>query len=566
MIISITNILVNADDVNAGSSLAGSESTADHPKAEALTLVIHDLPTSPRLANIPPQVKVVKERSDDIVHVYHTRPKRQRQSSRKRRPSSNSNFRSRIKSPPSSQSNFGGFKDFSSSDFRNPPRGFGEPPRATNKYKFGPPQKSQQQQFEGYNYSPPQKQSNKKSQKRERPPIAKVKNIGPPNIPQSQNQLDAQFAAAPSSASQAFFVNHSPAHNFPPQHDAAQSSNDDHFIRPLNDFPLEKGPNFNFPKTSYGYPVRQHVNSNPNSNPGITKTNQFSVLGTNLDGTPNSNFPRLPNRYEQNEFSNPSRPNLLNNGNNQNHQNQNLFVNEFNVGNSPDATQNYPQQSNRHSFRQFNKFKNFDYDYKNRFTSPSDDDDDEEADYSSDYVFKSKRPVIPTTTTTTTTTPYPFTTKHRPKKSFGKKNRPGKVSQSHNLDTDDLRDAYGDSSDFHEIISSSAEDYKGFNTEFDSQRNTRRNQNPVNLHELPSTLKNHQNTLRSALGDNFEIVSVQKSLEKDPRDVNLNLGFIKKHDFFNREFSVGSELNFGHTQHNPAAVWPENFPKNHRLV
>jgi hypothetical protein len=567
--------IVNASGIaNTGSSFKASESNVDKPKAEALTLVIHDLPTSPQQMNIPPQVKVIKERSDDVVHVFHTRPKRQRQSSRKRRPSSNSNFRSRIKSPPSLQSSsFGGFKDFTSSDFRNPPssplRGFAEPPRAKNKYKFGPTTT----QVEGYNYSP-SSQKSKKSQKRERPAggIQQNKNFGFPSP--SQNQIDTQFAAAPSSASQNFFVDHPSIQtlqqhnngfgNFPALNDAPHQSfnNDDSFVKPLNNFPLEKGPSYNFPKTSYGYPVRSI-----NTPQGITKTNQFSVLGTNLDGSLNPTFPKLPNRYEQNEFSTPTRSNPS--------QNSNPFFNNNN-NNNDEPQPTFPAQSNRVNFKQFNKFKNFDYDFKNRYpgvVEDDDDDEDDEADDSRDYVFRARRPLNPTTTTTTTTTPSPFTPKQRPKKknAFGKfKNRPQqqRVPQTHNLDTDDLRDAYGEASDVINEYSSSAEDYKNFNPDFDSQRNTRRNHNPINLHELSSTLKSakHQSpALRTALGDDFQIVSVHKSLEKDPRDVDF--GFLKKHDYFNREFNVGSEINFGGVNHHQQpAVWPENFPKNHRLA
>lgn len=580
VIISIGNVsgLANTGSSSSSSLFKASESNVDNkPKAEALTLVIHDLPTSPQQMNIPPQVKVIKERSDDVVHVFHSRPKRQRQSSRKRRPSSNSNFRSRIKSPPSFQSSsFGGFKDFTSSDFRNPPsspvRGFAEPPRAKNKYKFGPTTT----QVEGYNYTPAQK--SKKSQKRERPSggihqLQNNKNFGHP--PPSQNQVDTQFAASPSSASQNFFVDHTSIQtlqqgfnngfgNFPSQNDAPQHNfnNDDSFIKPLNNFPLEKGPSYNFPKTSYGYPVRSI-----NTPQGITKTNQFSVLGTNLDGSLNSQFPKLPNRYEQNEFSTPTRSNPSAIGN--------PFLNN---ANNDEQQPIFPQQSNRVNFKQFNKFKNFDYDFKNRYPGLIDDEDeDDEADESGDYVFRARRPrpvLNPTTTTTTTTTPSPFTPKQRPKKknSFGKfKNRPQQrlPPQTHNLDTDDLRDAYGEASDVVSEYSSSAEDYKNFNPDFDSQRNTRRNHNPINLHELSSTLKSakHQSpALRTALGDDFQIVSVQKSLEKDPRDVDF--GFLKKHDYFDREFNVGGEINFGgnNFNHQQPAVWPENFPKNHRLA
>lgn len=562
MIISIVNVKGSA--ANAGSSLrVSSESAVDNPKAEALTLVIHDLPTSPRLANIPPQVKLIKERSDDVVHVFHTRPKRQRQSSRKRRPSSSSNFRSRIKSPPSYQSsNFGGFKDFTSSDFRNPPRGFAEPPRAKNKYKFGPPNS------EGYSYSPSQKPA-KKSQKRERPAGGPSKNFGPPP---SQNQVDTQFAAAPSSASQNFFVDHGSIQTLQ-QHagnfgnfDAPQSNfnagfdNNEQFVKPLNNFPLEKGPSYNFPKTSYGYPVRSI-----NTPQGITKTNQFSVLGTNLDGSVNPTFPKFPNRYEQTDFSTPQRSNPTQI---QNHFFNSGITNNNNGGNfeDPSEQQNFPTQSNRVNFKQFNKFKNFDYDFNKRYPGLVDDDEDDEADESTDYVFKARRPV-PTTTTTTTTTPFPFTPKSRPnkKKNFGggRKNRPGKVPQTHNLDTDDLRDAYGEATDIMEY-SSSAEDYKNFQPDFDSQRNTRRNHNPTNLHELSSTLKSakiQNHALRTALGDDFQLVSIHKSLEKNPRDVDF--GFLKKNDYFNREFNVGGEINFGGQQQQQHS-WPENFPKNHR--
>jgi hypothetical protein len=143
------------------------------------------------------------------------------------------------------------------------------------------------------------------------------------------------------------------------------------------------------------------------------------------------------------------------------------------------------------------------------------------------------------------------------------------------LDSDDLRDAYTESSDFHEIALASED----FINQFDSQRQKTREKNSAFLHEIPSTLKvaRTQNAaLKNALGSDFvnsEIVSIHKSVEKDPNliDFEAEFGFQRKNDNFNdfgSEFSVGSEIKFGNVEPVRSVAGPNfsNFPKNHRFL
>lgn len=103
------------------------------------------------------------------------------------------------------------------------------------------------------------------------------------------------------------------------------------------------------------------------------------------------------------------------------------------------------------------------------------------------------------------------------------------------------------------------------------------------LHEIHSTLKAaRQNpALRQALGDDFQIVSIEKSLEKNGGGggANTNFGgfnFQRRGDneqqqpSNNRneqfgEFSVGGEIAF--SEISPPNIWNgdmNSFPRNHR--
>jgi hypothetical protein len=308
------------------------------------------------------------------------------------------------------------------------------------------------------------------------------------------------------------------------------------------------------PKTSYGEPVRSASSQS-------TSSYQFNSIAANqqnkYSNNAGNNFPiaKLPNRYETSDFQTPTRHNPL-------------HANNFDLGNldglseTKNVLASLPENVNRGKNR-FNKFNNFDYE----FGVKDYDDDDEEEEEASDFVFTTRKPLLRFTPTTTTTTIVPFTTttKRSKKGVFGKRKRPAKVN--HNLDVDELRDAFTEASndDFQEVKINS-EDYLNF----DSMRKVRKgSQTP--FHEIHSTLKAARKNpaLREALGDDFQIVSIEKSLEKNPRDVDLS-GFRlqRREDEENQqqyqEFNVGSEINFS----NGKNTWNgdvDNFPRNHRF-
>lgn len=585
MIVIASNIQTNAIRVDSNIQPATRPvSESVDPKAEALTLVIHNFPMNKFLP-----VKL-NDRNDDVVVIHSNRLKR-KPTSRNRRPSSQ--FRSKIKHPGSASS-FGGFKD-SSSDYHFPPfptKNFAEPQRASNKFKNGP------KPNEGYSYNPPSKKRPKK-----KPPIYGP----PPTLNQFESSYDSQTYDSPSSPSngQSYDIPSPPSNgqrlqtlqsiqqhqtHFPTfSIDAADptanfySASNDQFPQPINNFPLEQAPTYNSHKTSYGNPVHGNP-SNFNFNPNILGTTLNSNLNANLgsqsssysnfnqkvrspepiqnqnkknhqnqnqNSNSNSNFPSLPSRYEPKEFSTPTRQNPLTGNGNQ-------FWNEYNGSNDGSESQNVPSTANpnknhnrENKISSFNKFNNFDYDFTGQKNSPPEEEED---DGSYDYVYTTRR----ATTTTTTEEPEPST--KRPKKSvFGKRKRPARIPQTHTLDTDDLRDAFTESSDFHEI-SLNSDDF----INFDSQRHNKRNQQQ-NLHEIHSTLKtarNQNSALRSVLGDDFEIVSVQKSLEKDPNEEDP-FGFQRKQDQ-----GFDSDISFAPLAATPV-MWNGdvgNFPRNHRFL
>lgn len=598
------------------------ESVAD-PKAEALTLIVHRYPPSSKVR----PVKLI-DRNDDVVVIHTNRPKR-KPSSRNRRPSS-SQYRSKIKPSSPGNSPVAGFKDFTSSDYRFPQfptKTFGEPPRASNKYKRGP------KPFESYGHSSP---INKKSRK---PPTF----YGPPptfNRYESTFIQDNQQSPPYDGGKQRLQTLQSlqqQQSNFPsysidtvePSSSNNYGSNSafDKFPQPISNFPLEAGSSFNSQKNSYGSPVRGQgsiSSSNFNSNPTILATNlnpnaalanhnfnpnknfndnqnfkpnptvndyqnfnsnsnqnfndnqnfkpnptvnSYQNFNSNTNSNSNSNsnpdFPRLPSRYETKDFSTPTKSNPLGN----------QFLNDYSNNNFNDASEtqnvqtllNQHHQQNRNRLKNFNKFNNYDYDFgKNQKNNapPVEDDDDEDDDYSGsiDYSYTTRRPFTFTTTTTTTTTPPPPSSTKRPRKNgYGKRKRPAKIAPVHNLDTQDLRDAFTESSDLHEIALSS-DDF----INFDSQRHRKRNQSPEFLHEIHSTLKtarDQNSALRTALGDDYQILSVEKSQEKDPNDFDFR--FQRKSD----NFVVGSDLRFGGEKAS-SVVWNgdfKNFPRNHRF-
>lgn len=605
-------------DTSIGAS-EKSESTGvadQQPKAEALTLLIQKrVPLRP--------IKVI-ERSDDVV-VIHTknRAKRKQNSRGRRRPSNQ--FRSKIRPsgssrPSSSSSNFGGFKDFSSNDLRFPPFPT-KPPRASNKLKFG---SSKQRPSYDYNAQPA---------RRPRPQqvVQTISTVyGPPAT--SFNQIDTQYGA-PLTLQQA--QNNAPSfsvHTIEPiqtnffgpsgqggggggninnnnnnNNYNSQSYNNNNFggnsnsnsggnsynnfaaqnevtryptAQSISNFPLGDGSSFNVPKTSYGEPVRsasspstssyqfnsiignQQPSNNRNHNNNPNNNNNNNIIASSAN-----NFPKLPNRYDTSEFSTPTRPNPLN-SNNYDFGNLDAISESKNVFSSVPSGGGQGVGSNQFQKNRFNKFNNFDYGFGKNYNDEEDDDDDDEEE-NFDFIYTTKRPRF-SITTTSTTTPIPTTTKRMRKGVFGKRKRPTKVAQNHNLDTDDLRDAFSESSnnDFHEVALNS-EDFLSF----DSQRNVKKALGNNPIHEIHSTLKHARKNpaLREALGEDFQIISVEKSLEQNPNNNFGGINFQRRGDEERinneyREFSVGGGINFSGPQ--DKNMWNgdmNSFPRNHRF-
>ena len=298
--------------------------------------------------------------------------------------------------------------------------------------------------------------------------------------------------------------------------------------------------------------------SNPSSsftsNPGNFQFNP-SLLGANQ----NSNFPKLPTKYETKDFSTPTRSNPLS---------ANQFLNEFTSFNEVAETHSVPGK-NRNRLNNFNKFNNFDYDFKGQHNSQTFNEEDEEEE-NVDYLFTSTTTTRRPRTRQTTTTEQPIlTTKRHKKNAFGRRKRPGKISNNHNLDSDDLRDAYSEPTDFHEIALASDD----FINQFDSQRQQIREKGSPYLHEIHSTLKTSRTqnaALKNALGEDFvnsQILSIHKSIEKDPNDVDFEteFGIQRKSDDFGSAFSVGSEIKFGSVEPIKASTDFKIFPTNHRF-
>lgn len=515
------------------------------PKAEALTLVIHKhLPLRP--------VQVI-ERKDDVVVIHTSKRSKRKQNSRRRRPSNQ--FRSKIKSSPSGSS-FGGFKDFTPSDLRFPTfpsKNF----KTSNRGKEGPPSKNRP----SYNF--PQK-----PKRTQRPQKTKVEqsfsqSYGPPTNQQSYgppavSHIDTSHYVQPITLQQqqSSFPSFSINALEPASSNTFFNSNDGNkFSNQIGSFPLGGGSSFNVPKTSYGEPVRSastDINSyqhNSNVASLLNQANKSNNNNNNNNRGSNNGFPKLPSKYEDSDFSTPNRHNPLK---------SNSFTSDYtNIDLDEEKEVSFNNNRDRQKNR-FNKFNNYDYDFrnhKNPLIGLDDDNVDDEYD-NLEYLFSSTRKPKSTTTTEISTT------KRYRKGAFGKRNKP-KLSQDHNLDTDDLRDAFTESTnnDFHEVALNS-EDFLNF----DSQRNHRKSSSPSQLHEIHLTLKAARKNpaLRQAIGDDFQIVSIQKSLEKDPSMVDL---FERRHDAQRfREFKVGSEINFSQAA---PVMWNgeiNSFPKNHKFT
>jgi hypothetical protein len=320
----------------------------------------------------------------------------------------------------------------------------------------------------------------------------------------------------------------------------------------ISSFPLGGGSSFDIPKTSYGEPVRSASNIDTTSyqfNSNVASAlNNLNKVNKGNSGS-NNNFPKLPSKYETSEFSTPTRHNPLH---------SNSFTSDFSTFDLSEKTTRQPNLANVPN--RFNKFNNYDYDFRNNHRTPLhpvvDDDDDDDDDEDLDYLYSTTSRPRPRPTTSTTTE-FTTTTRKFKKGIFGKRKRPVKLAQDHNLDTDDLRDAFSEATndDFHEV-SLNSDDFLNF----DSQRNVKKN----HLNELRSNLKlaKRNPALRSALGDDFQILSVQKSLEKDPSNVDL---FQRRRDENFREFRVGGDLRFSNAS---PVMWDGDMskkPHNHRF-
>ncbi|XP_062565340.1 uncharacterized protein LOC134227704 [Armigeres subalbatus] len=194
-------------------------------------------------------------------------------------------------------------------------------------------------------------------------------------------------------------------------------------------FPLEgfKPNPFRTPLTSYEVPIT-HTKSNlfeptkdfdlssykkiPNtySTSSISSTHSSSPSSTDEDD--DEYYPSLPNRYEQDQFHTPSKPNP-----------------------------NKPLSSSVQTINDNDPFSNLNSYY---------DDVSESQKISVKTKTKHSEPTIDSFSIEDLYSPTPSTAK-RNKPRRKKKPKPISAPTPHNLDTDDLRDAYGSSSDFHQV-------------------------------------------------------------------------------------------------------------------
>lgn len=226
----------------------------------------------------------------------------------------------------------------------------------------------------------------------------------------------------------------------------------------IPDFPLESGYVKDLYKTtvsSYDVPTYDHGNG---------------AVSFSMSSAKAPTVPKLPNYYDQNEFKTPTR---TSNG---------LQASSANIYDPEDYTAylNDVSESKKIHVKAKQKYKNspptkfeeLEKELKS-IRIPSEESRDDIK-----YAFTSRTSPITTTTTK--------------KPRYRRKKKPKVPSNQHNLDTDDLRDAFGDNTDFHEVSLTPDE-----LLDFEPQRKVKHSRpvgvtNPNNYVLLSSQNHNHE--------------------------------------------------------------------------
>lgn len=357
----------------------------------------------------------------------------------------------------------------------------------------------------------------------------------------------------------------------PPQNDYA-----------INNFPLDNGYVPDLYKTSvssYDAPAYKKENFE-NYPPGT----QFS-----------SNPPPLPNHYDQHEFKTPTRTsNGLQTGSNSFYdpQDYTTYLNDVS------ESKKIPVKTKQKSKYPKVNFEDLEQQLKSITLPPSFSDSEDDLR----YAFTQR---TPTTTTTTTT--------KRPK--YRRRKKPQYASNNqHTLDTDDLKDAFSDNTDFHEVSLTPDE-----LLEFEPQRKVVNNArptaitNPNQFSRYKNSYKNveptaseseevtepprskiHSTLTRSRIRNgnrnkptsyplkspNQKDEKIEMSIEKSkshafyggavPENEFLNsFGLARRSDDSVNEFSVGTGISFGGANQGDTitGVWNSDYdplPKNHK--
>ncbi|XP_055643377.1 uncharacterized protein LOC129779743 [Toxorhynchites rutilus septentrionalis] len=263
-----------------------------------------------------------------------------------------------------------------------------------------------------------------------------------------------------------------PKHQFP-----LEGYKQDPYKTPLTSYevPLtRKKPNLFEPSKEYDSSFKNMPASHVTSSITSTHTSSHSTI----DDDEEEYIPNLPNRYEQEQFHNPSQPNP----------NKPLTSSIQPItDNDPFTNLNYDEVSESQKISVKTRGKHAD-------TSSGDN-------YSVDY-------------------PHVTPTGKRNKIRRKKKPKPTVAPASHNLDTDDLRDAYGSSSDFHEIAID-ADEFLEFEPQKQIKHSRPRGVTMIRSEDNSPTnfvLLSSQNKVKETRSPSYRITTTTAYPKKTPSD------------------------------------------------
>jgi hypothetical protein len=354
----------------------------------------------------------------------------------------------------------------------------------------------------------------------------------------------------------------------------------------INNFPLDNGYVPDLYKTSmssYDAPAYNKENFE----------NYPPVFGAKTTSNTNSNPPPLPNHYEQQDFKTPTRTsNGLQTGSNSfyNPQDYTTYLNDVS------ESKKVPVKTKQKSKYPKVSFEDLEQQLKSITLPPSFHDPDDDLK----YAFSQK-------TTTTTTKRPKYRRRKKPKE---------QPNYPHTLDADDLKDAYGDNTDFHEVSLTPDEllefepqrkvvnarptaitHPKQFNRYKNSDKHLDQSDSYSEEVTEPPRSKIHSTLTRSRIrngnrqnnpmsyplkspnqhnDEKVEIMSIEKSKSHSfyggavPENEFLNsFGLARRSDDLINEFSVGTGISFGGSNQKDTitGVWNADYdplPKNHK--